>query len=633
VGGAPRGEARDPFEVLAELPRDPAPPKGTPEEKLEYFRERLRARDVFLSRVREAIAEMKGVVARVSGERDVFQASLDTERERALELEQRLQEAGQDAAAQGARIQDLEKQLEASETTRQSLSEVLSETMQQQEAAEQESATRLAAADADRARLEAELAEAAESHSRAIAALEADRAEERARGEAERAEAEAAHARALDDATAERERERAEAAERLAALGDERETLSAEVARLEAALRERDEAADAARREADAERDALRVRVTEAEARGQATEGELADTLEKAGALHEELARAAEAHAALEEELRQARAETRAYDEKAVAAEHAWQAKAAELEAAAQRIADLTAALDEGRATAEGARGDMQRLEALRADAERRAAQVAAEREQIARELDQAHRAAMGARGETQAERERAARLEGEVQRLSRLEGVAEEAVRLKKEVASLRDMVQQRTTSAESASRAAQAAAAERARAEERLAVEGGKLQAQAARLESELGATRRRVEELERAAATREAALRKTASEAEERRRAQASEIAEVERKHTAEAARLRAAMVDLERHLETRARSELQLKKRVQDLERAGPAARPPPLADAGELAKLKARLQKLSEEVEDLKSENDFLNGEVARYQQKNKDLSSQLASRR
>jgi len=40
-------------ELLAEWPRDPTPPKGTPEEKLEFFRERLRVKDAFVGRVRE----------------------------------------------------------------------------------------------------------------------------------------------------------------------------------------------------------------------------------------------------------------------------------------------------------------------------------------------------------------------------------------------------------------------------------------------------------------------------------------------------------------------------------------------------------------------------------------------------
>jgi uncharacterized coiled-coil DUF342 family protein len=52
---------------------------------------------------------------------------------------------------------------------------------------------------------------------------------------------------------------------------------------------------------------------------------------------------------------------------------------------------------------------------------------------------------------------------------------------------------------------------------------------------------------------------------------------------------------------------------------------------PAADPAERAKLEAKLAKAVEEVDDLKSENDFLNGEVARYVQKNKDLAAQVAS--
>jgi chromosome segregation ATPase len=92
----------------------------------------------------------------------------------------------------------------------------------------------------------------------------------------------------------------------------------------------------------------------------------------------------------------------------------------------------------------------------------------------------------------------------------------------------------------------------------------------------------------------------------------------------------ARLKSALVELERHLEARARAELQLKKKVQELERTA-QARPPAVADPVEVAKLKARVEKLSEQVEELRGENDFLNGEVARYVQKSKDLVAQLAS--
>src|SRR6266545_102494 len=209
----PAAPARDPFLVMDEWPRDPAPPKGTPDEKLEYFRDRLRARDGFLAKVRDAMGELKATHAQLGGERDLLQKDLEQERARALELEARLQEAGQDAAAQVARIDDLRRQLEESETTRQSLSDVLSETMQQNEASEQQWSTRIAEADADRARLETELAEQADA---------------RARAEAARAELEEAHARALASEREAREEERTDttaklqlAEERIVALGVE----------------------------------------------------------------------------------------------------------------------------------------------------------------------------------------------------------------------------------------------------------------------------------------------------------------------------------------------------------------------------------------------------------------------------
>jgi predicted RNase H-like nuclease (RuvC/YqgF family) len=67
----------------------------------------------------------------------------------------------------------------------------------------------------------------------------------------------------------------------------------------------------------------------------------------------------------------------------------------------------------------------------------------------------------------------------------------------------------------------------------------------------------------------------------------------------------------------------------KKRVQELEKA--AAAPRTAADPAEVARLKESLQKVGDEVEELRGENDFLNGEVARYVQKNKDLLAQIAS--
>jgi CheY-like chemotaxis protein len=641
----------DPADVLSEWPRDPSPPKGTPDEKLEYFRERLRVRDAFLAKVRDAISQLKAELAEASGARDLLQDSLDHEKASAEELSHRLQEAGQDGAALKAQLEDLRGKLAESETTRQSLSEVLNETMRQHEDSEQAWSARVAAAEEARARLEAELTDAHDGHARAVASLEADRADERARLEASRAEAEANAQGALSHLEEERHAEREAAAARLDAaqarieeVTGERDALEAERARLAAALADREQAlaelearAAEAQREAGAEAEAARARLEESEARLQLTAGERDDAQARIASLELEATRAADSRHQLEEMLRHARAETRAHEEKSIAAEHAFQAKGAELLAAEQRIADLTNAIEEGRASVEGTRGELSRVEAGRAEAERRAAEAVAGRDQLARELDAARRA-------VEADRERTRRLEAEVQRLGRLEPVAEEAARLRKEVGSLRDMVQQRTQAAESASRAAQAAAAERAKVEERLAVEAGKMQGGMTRLEADLTAARRRVAEVEAERNARAAELARAradleraqaeqgraASAAEARQKAVSTEAGELEHRHQAEVARLKAAMVDLEKHLEARARGEIAARKRVQELERAAAAPRPA-AADPAEIARLKQALQKLAAEEEELRGENDFLNGEVARYVQKNKDLATQLAS--
>jgi cell division protein FtsB len=50
------------------------------------------------------------------------------------------------------------------------------------------------------------------------------------------------------------------------------------------------------------------------------------------------------------------------------------------------------------------------------------------------------------------------------------------------------------------------------------------------------------------------------------------------------------------------------------------------------DGAALATLQARLAAVETELSDLREENDFLNGEVARYTQKNRDLSAKLAGK-
>jgi DNA-binding response OmpR family regulator/chromosome segregation ATPase len=649
--GRVKAPSRDPLAVLEDWPRDPAPPKGTPEEKLEYFRERLRARDTFLAKVRDALAEVKGYQAEIAGERDLLHRDLEHERERAVGLEAKLQEAAQDAAAEKARIEDLRHQLQESETTRQSLSEVLNETMQQGEAAEQQWSGRIAEADAERARLEAQLADQGEAHARAVAGLEAARADEVARLEAARGELEEAHARALAAERQAREEERAEATrrerqleERAAAVTTERERLEADLAKREqehqAAFAALEQENGVRLRAAEEERSALRARLEEATDRADALLKEVTEAQARFAHLEEtakeDAVTAAEEKAALEDQLRQARAETKAYEEKSVAAEHAFRAKSSELAAAVTRIADLGAALEQGRASAEGTRGELARVEAARAQAERRAAQLAAEKDQLGREVLTARKETEGVGGQLRAAQEHGAQLTAEVQRLSKFEPFAEEAMRLRKDVATLREVVQQRTGAAESAARAAQAAASERARLEERLAVEGGRLQAHVARLDQELAAARRRVQDLERDAAMREQALKQAGLEAEERRKLVAAAAADQEQRHGAEVTRLKGAMVELERHLEARARAELQMKKRLQELERAAqgrPAAAGAPAADPAVVQQLKVKVDKLTADLDDLRGENDFLNGEVARYVQKNKDLLAQLAGMR
>ena len=54
----------------------PPPPKGTPEEKLEYFRERLRVRDGYMPRLREAIGELKTEAAQVIADGEELRATL-----------------------------------------------------------------------------------------------------------------------------------------------------------------------------------------------------------------------------------------------------------------------------------------------------------------------------------------------------------------------------------------------------------------------------------------------------------------------------------------------------------------------------------------------------------------------------
>jgi hypothetical protein len=74
------------------------------------------------------------------------------------------------------------------------------------------------------------------------------------------------------------------------------------------------------------------------------------------------------------------------------------------------------------------------------------------------------------------------------------------------------------------------------------------------------------------------------------------------------------------------------EQQLKRRIGELEAAVKSAAAAPAVDGPALAALQARVAELENELSDLREENDFLNGEVARYTQKNRDLSAKLGGK-
>ena len=67
------------------------------------------------------------------------------------------------------------------------------------------------------------------------------------------------------------------------------------------------------------------------------------------------------------------------------------------------------------------------------------------------------------------------------------------------------------------------------------------------------------------------------------------------------------------------------EAQGRRRIAELE----SERAERVAQQAQLAQAEEGLVRAREELEDLRSENDFLNGEVARYHQKNQDLAAQV----
>jgi CheY-like chemotaxis protein len=577
----------DVFDPFADAPRDPPPPKGSPEEKLEFFRERLRARDAFLAKVKDVFAAARAEAARLQGEIEALRGQSVAEGTARAAMERKAAEQEAAGAARDARIAELERKVVEVESTRQSLSDVLSETMQAQEAGEQQWSLRVAGAEEERAR------------------SEALRREELARAE-----------ETLATRTAGFEAERAEMSGRLAALQTEHEELQAESKRLSSELDRENAAHEELRLKADRELDAARGELDETRARAEQLAGELAEARGRGEALEAEAARRREAEAALQAELKAARAEAGAYGEKAAAVEQSYLAQRAELEAARRHAAELAASLEEGRTSTEGVRGEVARLQAELGAATRKLTHAVAERDQMAQ------RAEAESRGREEA-MAAVARLEGETARLAELESRASDAARLKRELAQAQELLQQRTQQVQSASRSAHDATAERERVRERLELDNERLQGEVAKRDSEVSALKRRLAELEQDRAGREAESRKAVSESEAQRRGRVEETVEAEKRHLAEASRLKGALVDMERRLEAVGRAESQAKRKLQELEKKGAGAAPE------ELAQLQQKVGTLEADLQDLRGENDFLNSEVARYQQKNKDLQTML----
>jgi chromosome segregation ATPase len=339
-------------------------------------------------------------------------------------------------------------------------------------------------------------------------------------------------------------------------------------------------------------------------------------------------------------ELAQARRETGAHEEKAVALEQAHGALQAELASAQKRAGELAQLLDERSATMEEVQGQVARLTRELSESGHREARLAADKaelsQKVAAEIQAQERAAAALAG-----------LEAEVDRLRTLEPAAQEAPRLRRELAMAQEILQQRTQQAEVAARAAHQATADREKLRERAAIEIQGHVGEIARRDSEIAALRRRLGDVDGETAARLSESRRLEEEVQALRRARAEDAAEAARRTRAEAERaaaegeqrllgetqrLRAAMVELERRLEASARAEGALRRRVAELERgqAGRAQVDRAAAAAAErVAAAEQELARLREELQEMRSENDFLNGEVARYHQKNKELAALL----
>ena len=373
-----RPRIADPFADAAPEPR--ASLGGSPEEKLAFFRDRVKAKDELLARAKQAFGQAQEALQSLDQELAGARTSSAQLAEAKRSLEAQLAQASQ-------RVQALEKELEEAQGAKaesveraQSLSELTNEALRERERAEQDWAARLAEAD-QRLRLLQEEAEhlgqenerlsgELEQRGKAAAELEASLADERGRfaetnEKLSEAKIEVAALQGeLEASRQEIDAERARSGSVAADLDAERARAEAEAARLvelEGAL----EGARAIAAELTGELESLRGKLPELEKARDDALGRAKELEERLAALEAKAkvdleASEGERHGA-EQRLAEASSElfeTKGQLDALQESDREWQARAAQLEG---RIVQLEADLSSREEETAGLRAELER--------------------------------------------------------------------------------------------------------------------------------------------------------------------------------------------------------------------------------------------------------------------------------
>jgi len=346
-----RAPRTDPF---AELPADPRLPMGaSPEEKVQYFRERLKAKDDLLAKVRDSYQVLRDDLE--SADRDLSAARKELEeRTRALEhSEQSLAQLRTDQARISAELDAAQTELsrgvhetatlrQDAEERAQNLSQLLNEAMQEREEDNKQWSAKLADSERKLALLQEEVEHLASE-------LEA-RGQELggAKGRSDELQAQ------LKELRQRAQEESAALSERLERLEGEKEGLASELAAERAALevKEADLAAEAARAEA------ASGAVAEAEAALQAAREEWEKERQELESKQEELHRESQS---MQETLEQRAAEAEAKQAELRGELEALQEVQQQASGAEARLAELEAELSSKVDELNGLRDEIER--------------------------------------------------------------------------------------------------------------------------------------------------------------------------------------------------------------------------------------------------------------------------------